>query len=66
MDYAEEYPEYGDVLPVEMKDPRWPADDGWKKRSLTINDVEIHYVYNPRTGQSDDFKYKDRTEPGDK
>jgi len=45
----------------EMKDPRWPADDGWVKmfRKFTTEDedIEIHWVYNEETGVADDFKF---------
>ncbi|MEU1981567.1 hypothetical protein [Nocardia sp. NPDC019395] len=56
--------EYGDVLTnVRLKDPRWPAEDGWVKMSMTVHDIEIHYVRNPNTREVADFKFKDRTEP---
>jgi filamentous hemagglutinin len=45
-----------------MTDPRWSADDGWVKMGQTVNGVEIHYVFNPRTGVADDFKFKDWSE----
>ena len=60
MDYAKEFPEYGDELGTVMKDPRWPADDGLVKMRMDVNDVEIHYVYNRRSLDADDFKFKDR------
>jgi filamentous hemagglutinin len=41
-----------------MKDPRWPAKDGWVKMRQNIQGVEIHYVWNPRTREADDFKFK--------
>ncbi|MCX5395344.1 polymorphic toxin-type HINT domain-containing protein [Streptomyces sp. NBC_00094] len=59
MDLAREYPEYGNRLPLTMNDPRWPAADGWVKMEQTVKGVEVHYVYNTRTMQSDDFKFKD-------
>jgi RHS repeat-associated protein len=59
MDYAKQYPQYGDVLPVNMSDPRWQAEDGWVKMSQTIDGVEIHYAYNLATAVADDFKFKD-------
>jgi RHS repeat-associated protein len=59
MEYAKQYPQYGDVLPVNMSDPNWLAEDGWVKMSQTIDDVEIHYVYNYETEMADDFKFKD-------
>jgi hypothetical protein len=42
-----------------MNDPRWEADDGWVKMEQTVDGVEVHYVYNTRTGATDDFKFKD-------
>jgi RHS repeat-associated protein len=51
-------PTAGHRLPITMKDPRWPADEGWVKMAQNIDDVEIHYVYNTVTGAVDDFKYK--------
>lgn len=41
-------------------DPRWPASEGWTKRAQNINGVEVHYQYNPKTGQIDDFKIPTR------
>jgi filamentous hemagglutinin len=46
-------------LPIVMSDPRWPASEGWVKRSQNVNGVEIHYLYNKNTGEFDDFKFKD-------
>lgn len=46
-------------LPVEMTDTRWPASDGWVKRAQNVNDVEIHYVHNPKINEFDDFKFID-------
>ncbi|KAB3527512.1 RHS repeat-associated core domain-containing protein [Alkaliphilus serpentinus] len=39
-------------------DPRWPASEGWTKQAQNVNGVEVHYQYNPKTGQIDDFKIK--------
>jgi hypothetical protein len=39
-------------------DPRWPASEGWTKQTQNVNGVEVHYQYNPKTGQIDDFKIK--------
>jgi hypothetical protein len=47
------------ACPSKMNDPRWSAEDGWVKMEQTVNGVEIHYVYNTRTGIADDFKFKD-------
>jgi uncharacterized Zn-binding protein involved in type VI secretion len=52
-------PEKGEPIPrMKMSDPRWPASDGWVKMSKRVNDIEIHYVRNARTGIVDDFKFK--------
>ncbi len=59
MDLVKENPEYGDVLPVRMKDPEWPAQEGWVKMSQTIDDVEVHYVHKTGTDIYKDFKFKD-------
>jgi hypothetical protein len=60
MEYAKEYPEYGTELPTIMRDPRWPAEDGWRKMEMEIYEVEIHYVRNVNTGEVADIKFKDR------
>ncbi len=53
-------PASGFVVPLKkgMTDPRWPGSDGWQKMSQNINEIEIHYVYKPITGQVDDYKFK--------
>jgi hypothetical protein len=56
---VKEYPEYGNRLPLTMRDPRWPAKDGWVKMEQTVDGVEIHYVWNERARMADDFKFKD-------
>lgn len=61
MDLVQENPEYGNQLPTVMRDPRWPASDGWVKMEQSVNGVEIHYVWNTNTRQAADFKYKDRS-----
>ncbi|WP_257201976.1 hypothetical protein [Bacillus cereus] len=43
---------------IPMTDPRWPKEDGWVKMAHNVNGVEIHYVKNNRTGEFDDFKFK--------
>ena len=60
MDEAMADPAAGEVLPTSMADPRWPAHEGWVKMEQAIEDVEIHYVFNTRTCEVDDFKFKDR------
>jgi RHS repeat-associated protein len=47
----------GTVTSVEMADTRWLASKGWVKMAQNINGVEVHYVYNMRTGAAADFKY---------
>lgn len=42
-----------------MTDSRWPAADGWIKMTQNINEIEIHYLFNNRTQEVDDFKFKD-------
>jgi filamentous hemagglutinin len=62
MDLVTENPQYGNRLPIAMNGPEWSAEDGWVKMEQTMDGVEIHYVYNPRTGEADDFKFKDWTD----
>lgn len=44
-----------------MKDPRWPANRGWVKISRFYRGakgrVEIHFLYNTKTGKFADFKF---------
>lgn len=42
-----------------MTDSRWPAKEGWIKLRQRVRGVNIHYVKNTKTGQYDDFKFKD-------
>lgn len=59
MDEAKSRPSAGTVLTsLSMRDARWPASRGWVKMAQNINGVEVHYVYNTRTGVADDFKFK--------
>ena len=51
-------PESGKILKGKNTDPRWPASEGWEKRAKNVNGVEVHYEYNPKTGQIDDVKIK--------
>ncbi|OJG93137.1 hypothetical protein RV15_GL001169 [Enterococcus silesiacus] len=53
-------PGAGTILIGKNTDPRWPAADGWEKRAKNVNGKEIHYEYNPKTGQVDDVKIKER------
>ncbi|PWN11911.1 hypothetical protein CU072_30225 [Bacillus thuringiensis] len=50
----------GKEIRVPMTDPRWPKEDGWVKMAHNVNGVEIHYVKNTKTGEFDDFKFKDK------
>jgi RHS repeat-associated protein len=58
MQAARSNPAAGRVLEVTMSDPQWPASAGWVKMAQNINGVEVHYVYNVRTGLAADFKFK--------
>ncbi|MGW7408359.1 hypothetical protein ACWGI9_32510 [Streptomyces sp. NPDC054833] len=62
MDLVMENADYGNELPITMKDPRWPASDGWVKVEQTVDGVEVHYAYNTRTREAADFKVKDRSQ----
>jgi len=42
---------------IQMKDPRWPANQGSVKMRQNINGIEIHYVRNVNTGAVADFKF---------
>jgi hypothetical protein len=44
-----------------MKDPGWPADDGWGKMEQVVDGVEVHYVGNTRTREAVELKFKDRS-----
>jgi RHS repeat-associated protein len=57
MQAAKSNPAAGRVLEVTMSDARWPASAGWVKMAQNVNGVEIHYVYNARTGLATDFKF---------
>ncbi|MFB5764063.1 hypothetical protein [Paenibacillus medicaginis] len=43
---------------ITMTDSRWLSKDGWVKMSKNVNGIEIHFVYNAKTGAFDDFKFK--------
>jgi RHS repeat-associated protein len=45
----------GRPIAVPMTDPRWP---GWEKWADNRHGIEIHYVKDPITGATDDFKFK--------
>ncbi|MBZ0097637.1 MAG: hypothetical protein K8F30_01055, partial [Taibaiella sp.] len=51
-------PAAGRQLKIIMNDPRWPAEDGWVKMSQNVNGIEIHYIFNAKTGEVLDFKFK--------
>jgi len=47
---------------IEMRDPRWPASEGWvkKQRRLVLSDgtaINIHFAYNNKLNLVDDFKF---------
>ena len=51
-------------IPLTMNDPRWLASEGWIKMQNRVitsdgNEIEIHFLYNKKTGAFDDFKFKD-------
>lgn len=58
MEEAMTNPKNGRELVGKNTDPRWPAEEGWKKYTQNVNGHEIHYEYNPLTGQIDDVKLK--------
>jgi len=45
---------------IKMNDSRWPSAEGWQKWQQVIepggSKINVHYTYNPVTGQMDDFK----------
>ncbi|ATL67409.1 PA14 domain-containing protein [Nocardia terpenica] len=48
------------IVPSEkMNDPRWPGKEGWVKQAENVDGIEIHYNRNVKTGEVDDFKFKD-------
>ncbi|WP_163537248.1 DNRLRE domain-containing protein [Gracilibacillus sp. YIM 98692] len=51
-------PGVGTTLEGRNTDPRWPASEGWLKKARNVNEVEVHYEYNPKTGEIDDIKIK--------
>lgn len=51
-------PAKGMSLEGKNTDPRWPAEEGWEKWVQNVNGIEIHYQYNPITGEFDDVKIK--------
>ena len=48
----------GRQLPLELSDPRWPAEGGWVKMERKVNGVKIHWNLNKLTGEIDDMKIK--------
>jgi RHS repeat-associated protein len=56
---AQANPDAGEEVPVTMTDPRWPASSGWIKMEQIVDNVNIHYVYNPKTHATADWKFKD-------
>jgi hypothetical protein len=49
-------------IPIELKDSRWPTNEGWVKMQnvvkTTEGNVTIHFNYNTNTGAMADFKFK--------
>ena len=58
MEEAMSNPAAGKTLEGKNTDPRWPASEGWVKKAQNVNGVEVHYQYNPKTREIDDFKIK--------
>jgi hypothetical protein len=58
MKSAKSDPSAGNVLPLTMTDPRWPASAGWVKMQQILSGVNIHYLYNENTGATADWKFK--------
>jgi hypothetical protein len=58
MEEAMRNPSEGLPLGDKNNDPRWKASEGWTKRARNIKGIEIHYQYNVKTGEIDDFKIK--------
>lgn len=48
----------GKKLKIKITDKRW-NEEGWHKYAQTVNDIEIHYLYNERLNLYDDFHFKD-------
>jgi len=46
----------GRQVPLQMRDPRAPASQGWVKMEHNSNGTTVHYLRNTRTGQTMDFK----------
>lgn len=45
---------------VPMTNTKWSKEDEWAKMAHNVNGVEMHYVKNTKTGEFDDFKFKDK------
>ena len=65
LDEVKANPAAGETMQLragELNDNRWPAEDDWiklfKKFTSQDDDIEIHWVYNTRTGWADDFKFE--------
>ena len=60
MKQAQSNPGAGEVVPVGggMKDSRWPGSDEWVKMRQNVNETEVHYNYNTKTGATADWKFK--------
>ncbi|CAF3932296.1 unnamed protein product [Rotaria sp. Silwood1] len=45
---------------IVLRDPKWPAEDGWVKMRYyhESTKIVIHYVFNNNTGEALDFKFK--------
>ena len=61
MEQVKSNPSAGHHIKITMKDPRWPASEGWIKMQQIVptskGDINIHYVYNQIIKIFDDFKF---------
>ena len=61
MEQVKSNPSAGHHIKITMKDPRWPASEGWIKMQQIVptseKDIKIHYVYNQIIKIFDDFKF---------
>lgn len=57
MDQVKANPAAGLILADKVGDSHW-EQDGWVKMAQNVEGIEIHYVFNTRSGAFDDAKYK--------
>jgi hypothetical protein len=62
VDQVMQNPSAGTPAAGPLGDPRWDAKDGWVKMQQSVDPggregpMDVHYNYNTRTGEVDDFK----------